>query len=233
MTRLDDDLGAVIDVLKQTGRWDKTILIAVADHGESLGDHGEFLHGDSYFDSVVKVPMLIRVPGLPGNASALKPLVSHVDLLPTVLDLVGAVAPAGIDGRSAVPMFTNPTRAIRNTALVEGGVSWTPKDTMRGAVIAPPWALLRQPVMCTTGRPEPPPGPGEPFKWLFNTENDPGQTANQARTQTDVVDRLQARWDGYRAAKSGAVVPSEVKHDPAFKELLRKSGYFNASPKTP
>lgn len=104
---------------------------------------------------------------------------------------------------------------------------------MRGAVIAPPWALLRQPVMCTTGRPEPPPGPGEPFKCLFNTETDPGQTANQARTQTDVVERLQARWDGYRAAKSGSVVPSEVKHDPAFKQLLRKSGYFNASPKTP
>ena len=233
MTRLDDDLGAVIDVLKQTGRWDKTILIAVADHGESLGDHGEFLHGDSYFDSVVKVPMLLRVPGLPGNPTALKPLVSHVDLLPTVLDLVGAVAPAGIDGRSAVPMLTDPTQTIRSTALVEGGVSWTPRDTMRGAVIAPPWALLRQPVMCTTGRPEPPPGPGEPFKCLFNTETDPGQTANQARTQTDVVERLQARWDGYRAAKSGSVVPSEVKHDPAFKQLLRKSGYFNASPKTP
>ena len=231
--RMDADLGAVIDVLKQTGRWDKTIVIVVADHGESLGDHGEFLHGDSYFDSVVKVPMIVRVPGLDGNPSPIQPLVSHVDLLPTVLDLVGAVPPAGIDGRSLVPAFSDPTTSIRTTTLVEGGVSWTPRDKMRGAVISPPWALLRQPVMCTMGRPEPPPGPGEPFNCLFNIETDPGQSTNQARSQPEVVSRLQARWDGFRAAKSGSVVPTEVQHDPAFKALLRKSGYFNASKPTP
>ncbi len=231
--RMDADLGAVVDVLKQTGRWNKTILVVVADHGESLGDHGEFLHGDSYFDSVVKVPLVIRVPGLPGNAQAIDPLVSHVDVLPTVLDLVGAVAPAGIDGQSMVPMFSDATTTIRGTALVEGGVSWTPRDRMRGAVISPPWALLRQPVMCTMGTPEPPPGPGEPFKCLFNMDEDPGQNRNQARTQSVVVDKLQARWDGYRAAKQGSVVPTAVQHDPAFKALLRKSGYFNASQPDP
>ena len=231
--RMDADLGAVVDVLKQTGRWDKTILVVVADHGESLGDHGEFLHGDSYFDSVVKVPLVMRVPGLPGNPQALDPLVSHVDVLPTLLELVGAVAPAGIDGQSMVPMLTDSTAEIRSTALVEGGVSWTPRDRMRGAVISPPWALLRQPVMCTMGTPEPPPGPGEPFKCLFNMDDDPGQNRNQARNQPAVVDKLQARWDGYRAAKQGSVVPTAVQHDPAFKDLLRKSGYFNASQPTP
>jgi arylsulfatase A-like enzyme len=229
MTRLDADFGAVIDVLKETGRWDKTILVVVADHGESLGDHGEFLHGDSYFDSVVKVPLLIRVPKMPGSPNAIEPLVSHVDLLPTILELVGAVIPAGIDGQSLVPTFSNPTTTVRTTALVEGGVSWTPRDAMRGAVISPPWTLLRQPVMCTMGHPEPPPGPGEPFKCLFNTETDPHQTRNLARSETAVVERLQARWDGYRAARKGTAVPNEVRHDPAFKELLRKSGYFNAS----
>ena len=231
--RMDADLGAVIDVLKETGRWDKTIIVVVADHGESLGDHGEFLHGDGYFDSVVKVPLVIRVPGMTGNPSAIDPLVSHVDLLPTVLDLVGAVTPAGIDGRSMVPMFTNPTAKVRQTALVEGGVSWTPRDRMRGAVVSPPWTLLRQPVMCTMGRPEPPPGPGEPFKCLFNTDTDPNQTLNQARSEPEVVNRLQARWDGYRAAKQGNVVPTAVRHDPAFKALLQKSGYFNTSKPEP
>jgi arylsulfatase A-like enzyme len=227
--RLDADLGAVLDVLQRTGRLDKTIIVVVADHGESLGDHNEFLHGDSYFDSVVKVPLLIRVPGMPGNSAPIQPLVSHVDLLPTILELVGAVSPAGIDGENLIPVMDDPNTQIRSTALVEGGVSWTPRDAMRGAVISPPWTLLRQPVMCSMGQPEPPPGPGEPFKCLFNTESDPGQTHNLARQHPDVVSKLQARWDGYRTAKAGAVVPISVRHDPAFKEMLRRSGYFNTS----
>ena len=118
---------------------------------------------------------------------------------------------------------------IRRTALVEGGVSWTPRDAMRGAVISPPWALLRQPLMCTAGRPEPPPAAGEPFKCLFNLDNDPKQLTNVARQNTEVVERLQARWDGYRATKAGKATPVSVEHDPEFKALLRRSGYFNAS----
>ena len=99
------NIQAVMDVLKRTGRLEKTIVIAVADHGESLGDHGEFLHGDSYFDGVVRVPLLIRVPNMQGNRQPISGLVSHVEILPTVLELVGAVAPASIDGRSMLPMM--------------------------------------------------------------------------------------------------------------------------------
>ncbi len=229
MGRLDADIAAVLDVLERTGRLDKTILIVVADHGESLGEHQEFLHGDSYFEGVVRVPLLIRVPGLAGNAAAIPSLVSHVDLLPTVLELVGAVAPAGIDGSSMVPLFTQPKATIRTTTLIEGGVSWTPRDVMRGAVIAPPWALLRQPLMCVTGRPLPPPAPGEPFKCLFNLDSDPGQTRNLAREYPDVVDELQGRWDDFRALAAKKASPVALKHDPAFKAQLKKSGYFKAS----
>jgi len=227
MTRLDADLGAVMDVLERTGRLEKTILVVVSDHGESLGDHGEFLHGDSYFDGVVHVPLIVRVPGLSGSSSAIEPLVSHVDLTPTILDLVGAVVPAGIDGHSLVPMLSDPSTEVRKTALIEGGVSWTPRDTMRGAVISPPWALLRQPLMCSTGTVEPPPKPGEPFTCLFNMSTDPGQTRNVARSQPNVVKELQSRWDGFRTARSGEVVPVQLQHDPAFRDLLQKSGYFN------
>ena len=230
MTRLDADIGAVLDVLERTGRLDKTILVVVADHGESLGDHQEFLHGDSYFDTVVRVPLLLRVPGMPGLPEGIQPMVSHVDLLPTILELVGAVVPAGIDGQSMVPMLRNPNTEIRKTALVEGGVSWTPRDTMRGAVISPPWAMLRQPLMCTPGTVEPPPAPGEPFTCLFDMQNDPQQTRNMARARPDVVKTLQSVWDGFRQARSGDAVPVQLQHDPTFRDLLQKSGYFNASP---
>ena len=228
MTRLDADLGAVMDVLERTGRLDKTILIVVADHGESLGEHQEFLHGDSYFDGVVRIPLLIRVPGMSGLKNGIKPLVSHVDILPTVLELVGAVKPAGIDGQSLLPVLRNSETEIRKTALIEGGVSWTPRDAMRGAVISPPWALLRQPLMCSPGTVEPPPAPGEPFTCLFDMSTDPGQTKNMARARPEVVKNLQSVWDGFRQARAGDVVPVQLRHDPTFRDLLQKSGYFNA-----
>jgi hypothetical protein len=81
--------------------------------------------------------------------------------------------------------------------------------------------------MCT-GTVEPPPKPGEPFTCLFNMTTDPGQTQNVARAQQNVVKELQARWDGFRTARSGEVVPIQLQHDPAFRDLLQKSGYFNA-----
>ncbi|MAY80294.1 MAG: hypothetical protein CL930_05845 [Deltaproteobacteria bacterium] len=229
MTRLDADLGAVLDVLERTGRLDKTILVVVADHGESLGDHDELLHGDSYFDPVVHVPLLVRVPGLPGTGKGLSNLVSHVDLLPTILDLVGAVAPSGIDGESMTPMLRDPNVEIRSTALVEGGVSWTPRDSMRGAVISPPYALLRQPLVCSMRTVEPPPKPGEPFTCLYDMRTDPDQQHNIARTSPEIAAQLQERWDGFRKARSGQTVARELKIDPAFRALLQKSGYFNVS----
>ena len=229
MTRLDADLGAVLDVLERTGRLDKTILVVVADHGESLGDHDELLHGDSYFDPVVHVPLLVRVPGMPGTSQGLPNLVSHVDLLPTILELVGAVTPSGIDGESMMPMLRDPQVEIRSTALVEGGVSWTPRDSMRGAVISPPYALLRQPLVCSMRTVEPPPKPGEPFTCLYDMRTDPNQEHNIARSQPEVAAQLQERWDGFRKARSGQVVARDLKIDPEFRNLLQKSGYFNVS----
>lgn len=229
MTRLDADLGAVLDVLERTGRLDKTILVVVADHGESLGDHDELLHGDSYFDPVVHVPLLVRVPGMPGTSQGLSNLVSHVDLLPTILELVGAVTPSGIDGESMMPMLRDPNVEIRGTALVEGGVSWTPRDSMRGAVISPPYALLRQPLVCSMRTVEPPPKPGEPFTCLYDMRTDPNQEQNIARSQPEVAAQLQERWDGFRKARSGQVVARDLKIDPEFRALLQKSGYFNVS----
>ena len=229
--RLDADIGAVFDALAASGRLDRTIVLAVADHGESLGDHAELLHGDSYFDPVIRVPLLLKVPDLPGHAEPIRSLVSHVDILPTLLELVGAVLPADADGHSMVPILVDPEVQIRGTALSEGGVSWTPRDVLRGAVISPPWAMLRQPLGCSPpGVVEPPPKQGEPFTCLFDTVMDPKQTNNLAAQRPDVVEALVARWDGFRAMRAGKDVAESLRLDPGFVELLKKSGYFQAVP---
>jgi hypothetical protein len=100
---------------------------------------------------------------------------------------------------------------------------------MRGAVISPPYALLRQPLVCSMRTVEPPPKPGEPFTCLYDMRTDPGQQYNIARSLPEVAAQLQERWDGFRKARSGQVVARELKIDPEFRALLQKSGYFNVS----
>ncbi len=234
--RMDDDIAAVMRALQARGRLDKTILILVADHGESLDDNGEILHGMGFFEGVVRVPLLIRAPGIqPGTIGA---LVSQVDLLPTVLEMVGAVVPEGIDGLSMVPLLTREKKAIRSTVLVEGGPGWNGAGDLPGAVISPPYTLLQQTFHCeepgASGMSKAPPGkvpkPGsgetEPVnKCLFNLQADPQQANNLAATKPKVVEQLVARWDGFRAARAGRSVPVEMQPDPAMVELLRTTGY--------
>lgn len=216
--RLDRDFAVLAEGLKARGRLDKTILIVLADHGESIDDHKELLHGDAYYDGVTHIPMLVRIPGLKGGPQA--SLVSQVDVLPTVLEAVGAVPPAGIDGASMLALFQGTTDTIRSTTLVEGGVVWHDDKVARGAVISPPWALLRQDPGCDGGDRR---TPGQPATCLYNLVDDPGQVKNQALAKPDVVADLQGRWDKFRAAH--AQDAAQLQLDPAYIEELQKNGY--------
>jgi len=274
--RMDLDVGVVWDALETRGRLDKTVFVLLADHGESLNDNGELLHGGAFFDGVIRIPMLISIPGI--EAGDTNAMVSQVDLLPTLLEIVGVVPPSGIDGTSMLPLLQGETEEIRGTALSEGGPGKEPGETLPGAVIAPPWVLLRQPNPCSdmmvpppqggspghasagsgphdNGPPGPPPGngpPGPPLgdgppgpppgegevvhgtpgeimnTCLFNLDDDPKQEDNRAEQEEATVESLLARWDGFRMARAGDVVAEPIRLDPAFVELLQRTGYnFN------
>jgi len=219
VARMDADIGAVWGELERSGRLDKTILVVVADHGESLNEHQELLHGDAYFDGVTRVPLLVRVPGLKGRS--IEAMVSHVDIAPTLMELVGAKAPADIDGVSAVPVLKGEAEVVRATAFVEGGVTLQDPDNPRGAVIAPPWVLLHQDMICGPmgqGAPQP------PFDCLFSID-DPDQTKDLSGENPEVVSTLLARWTGFRGASRGQTVARELTLDPEFVTLLKRSGY--------
>ena len=221
--RMDIDLRRVLDALEAAGRADRTIVVLVGDHGESLNDHGEMLHGDAYYTSVSNVPLLMKVPGLSGGPAVQGALVSHVDILPTLLELIGATAPADIDGVSMVPLLTGQATAIRSTTLVEGGVAKQNSDVLRGAVITDRWALLRQQRGC--GAP-PKPGPGgrwEPMDCLFDLNVDMAQEHNVAAAHPDVVQELLGRWSAFRSARQSSARQFDL--DPAFVEELQRTGY--------
>jgi arylsulfatase A-like enzyme len=96
---LDDRLGRLLDELHGQGLLDNTLVIITADHGESFGDHGAFLHGTSLNLEEVAVPLVILSPDAPANRVVAEP-VSLRDLPATVLDQLGLSAGSPFPGRS-------------------------------------------------------------------------------------------------------------------------------------
>jgi len=96
----DQQFGRVLDELRALGLWDKTAIIVVGDHGESLGEHGIVAHGYHLYSPHTKVPFILRVPGL--GAQRLTVPVGHVDLAPTMVNLARGPHEPSFLGRSFV-----------------------------------------------------------------------------------------------------------------------------------
>jgi len=96
----DSIVGAICRTLGELGLWERTIVVVTADHGEALGEHGSWGHGEGVTREQIAIPLVVRLPpGLvaPGRRSD---LVTTVDLMPSVLELLGIEAPPGLQGRS-------------------------------------------------------------------------------------------------------------------------------------
>lgn len=104
MTVLDNAIGKVLAALEESGQADNTVIVFTSDHGESLGDRG-MLGKRSFYQEVARVPLLISVPWLNGTQRRVGGSMGHVDLVPTMLDLMGADVPEHLQGRSRVPVM--------------------------------------------------------------------------------------------------------------------------------
>ncbi|MCP5113683.1 MAG: sulfatase, partial [bacterium] len=96
---LDSHFERLIETLKARGLYDDTMIILTSDHGEGFGEHYVVQHGRSPYQTEIHVPLVIKYPGQETGRDV-DTLTSHVDLLPTILDVIGAEAPAGLQGMS-------------------------------------------------------------------------------------------------------------------------------------
>ena len=83
-----------------------------SDHGEGLGDHGEQGHGLFLYEQAVRAPLIIKLPRRDGGGRHSNALVQHIDITPTILDLIGAPRPSGLGGRSLRNLLDSPTASI-------------------------------------------------------------------------------------------------------------------------
>ena len=95
----DAQLARILDAVREMGREERTFVVVLADHGEGLGEHGESSHGLLLYESTLRVPFVVTGPGVSAG-SVVRDRVGTVDVVPTVIDLLGLPAAEGLPGRS-------------------------------------------------------------------------------------------------------------------------------------
>ncbi len=101
----DEIVGRLVKYLKSHQLYDRSTIVLLSDHGEGLGDHGEQGHGLFVYDEAIHVPLIVKQEGNAGGGRRVSDVVQHVDIAPTILDLVKAPTAGQLRGRSLKPLL--------------------------------------------------------------------------------------------------------------------------------
>ena len=108
---VDSQLGRLFSFLEKNQMFNNTIIIITGDHGESLGEHGEYEHGYFSYNSTIHIPLILFYKKI--TAKKIKNYVSHVDIFPTICDILHLKTPAHLQGSSLIPLIKNGKRENR------------------------------------------------------------------------------------------------------------------------
>jgi arylsulfatase A-like enzyme/Tfp pilus assembly protein PilF len=213
---VDQQVGRLLAALRARGTMDSTLVIAIGDHGESLGEHGEDEHGVFLYDAVLRIPFIATGPGVKAG-HVVAEQVRALDVVPTILDLLGIAVPQGSDGVSLKPLLEGGTRTQIPPSYAE---SLYPKlhfgwSDLR-AIRADGWKAIDAP------KPE-----------LYNLREDPREQNNLYASQRALADRMIAdasRLGRELTAKTSVAAPQP---DPETLERLRSLGYVGTSAAKP
>jgi arylsulfatase A-like enzyme/Tfp pilus assembly protein PilF len=212
---VDDQIRRLLERIASLERGTNTVVALTADHGESLGEHGEETHGVFIYDATLRVPLIFSGPGVPVGA-VVRTLARGVDVMPTVLDLSGVASPSGLDGRSLRDAMAGRTMtdepAYIESLLAERNFGWAPLRGLRD----PSWKYIDAP------EPE-----------LYDLRSDAGELQNRALASTDRVAAFERQLTA-RAQK--ARTPDAARQRTAdareAAERLRSLGYVAGPSRT-
>jgi arylsulfatase A-like enzyme len=123
---LDSEVGRFLDFLEAGGLSDDTMVIYMSDHGDYMGDHGLITKSPSLYDCLVRTPFIVRWPGHAQENRRSRELVSHVDVMPTVLRAAGCPIPKTVQGTDLLPFLAGTASGLRETVFSEYGTPGRP-----------------------------------------------------------------------------------------------------------
>jgi arylsulfatase A-like enzyme len=121
VTCIDQAVGRILEKVEDLGIHDDTIIVYTSDHGDYMGDHGLARKSWHFYDSLIHVPFILRWPGRIQPQRIQATMAENVDLLPTLLELVGIPAPAGCQGVSAVPVLDGRAQTLKDSVFACAG----------------------------------------------------------------------------------------------------------------
>ncbi len=219
----DEHIGRLLDSLRERQILQEALVIVTADHGETFWEHGDFWnHGLWVYDTTVRVPLLVRIPGV-SSARQIDQPVATVDVVPTVRELLG-LSSRPMDGRSLVPLlqgqeeppwpvFSEATQP--RSARIESGQDWhnalKPKCVRRG-----PWKYILAPYLR--------------MEELYHLDRDPGETQNLLENPDEEARRVREELREHLRAWEEARTPLPSVFNPTQSnevvEQLKALGYL-------
>jgi choline-sulfatase len=207
---MDAELGKFFNFLKQSGLWSNTLIVVVADHGESLGEHGEETHGFFIYEATVRIPFLVHLP-FAAPKKRLAQRVELTDVAPTILQALGLDIPHAVQGHSLLAQILGESNTRPGTAYTETYYSR----------IHFGWSELKA---FYQGRMKYILAPREE---LYDLEQDPGEIRNLAGQRRDETRQLRAKLDRLLAASPGDVLtPDHPNLGAETREKLASLGYI-------
>jgi arylsulfatase A-like enzyme/Tfp pilus assembly protein PilF len=207
----DEQVGKLLRSLAELRLDSNTLVVLLADHGESLGEHGEYTHGVFLYDSTMHIPLMFAGPGIPGGR-VVSQQVRTIDVLPTVTDFLGLPAGEKVQGVSLMPALlegkaTRSNYCYMETLYPRTRMGWSELRAMR----TDQWKLVVAP------KPE-----------LYRLSDDRGETRNVAGKFLADADHLQKKvWEIAGPPKSLApLIPQPI--DDERKRELDALGYVGS-----
>jgi arylsulfatase A-like enzyme len=205
----DAAFGRLVQGLQERGVYEDTMVIVVGDHGEEFHEHGGWQHGRSLYQEQLSVPLIIKgVVGFGPEPGRSRYPAQHIDLFPTVLDVLAISRPQGLPGRSLLgaPPEGDPTSAVFSSLHLEG--------RRVHSVIRDDWKLIR------TVAPE-------PRVEVYDLSADPGEQTDLSAREPEVLAELEALLDAHIAGISGGLTAEQAVLDEDVERALKALGYLD------
>ncbi len=213
----DHFIGRVLQNLDTLGLSQSTVVVLLSDHGEEFAEHGAVgMHSHTVYDEVLRVPLIMSIPGVTRPGQTVPEMVRLIDVVPTLLDVLDVEAPPTVRGRSLLPFLGEGVLPGEEPSIGE----MEPSPTGKGRVVS---VRTRRYKLVYDG-------PQDSHR-LYDLLRDPLETTDVSGSSPEVVERLLAVLDAYReeakAYRQQVAGADTVAVGGELRDQLKALGYLN------